>query len=126
MAYQFKPIQRPKYGNKKIIVNGETFDSQKEARRNTTLRQMEQLGMITGLRRQVRFELVPAQKDPETGKVIERAIDYVADFCYQDADGKTVVEDVKGYRNTADAAYRIFVIKRKLMRWIHGIEIREL
>lgn len=126
MAYQFKPIQRPKYGNKKIIVNGETFDSQKEARRNTTLRQMEQIGMITGLRRQVRFELVPTQKDPETGKVIERAIDYVADFCYQDADGKTVVEDVKGYRNTANSAYRIFVIKRKLMRWIHGIEIREL
>ena len=48
---------------------------------------------------------------------------YVADFIYCDADGKTVVEDVKGYKK--GAAYDLFAIKRKLFLHRYGIRIKE-
>lgn len=45
---------------------------------------------------------------------------YIADFVYTDAaTGKLVVEDAKGMRT------RDYIIKRKLMLYIHGIKIRE-
>lgn len=103
-------------------INGHTvqFDSRKEARRYDTLRLMQLAGAISGLQRQVRFELIPAQRDPETGKVIERKCEYVADFVYFDADGRRVVEDTKAVR-TKD-----YIIKRKLMLYRHGIRIQEI
>ena len=125
-----------KYGNTKIEVDGETFDSLKEARRGKELEMLEQAGAIRNLRRQVRYELIPTIREPETvgkrggvkpGKVIERGVDYVADFVYDDAEtGETVVEDVKGYRDTNSAAYKVFVIKRKLALYKFGIHIKEV
>ena len=91
------------------------------------LRILEKAGQITGLRRQVRFLLIPEQREPDTvgpkggvkkGKVLERAVYYVADFVYEEVGG-TVVEDAKGMR-TKD-----YIIKRKLMLERHGIRIRE-
>ena len=91
------------------------------------LRILEKTGEITGLRRQVRFLLIPEQREPDTvgpkggvkkGKVLERAVYYVADFVYEEVGG-TVVEDAKGMR-TKD-----YIIKRKLMLERHGIRIRE-
>lgn len=118
-----------KYGNRKVATDDGTFDSVKEARRNAELQLLAAAGEITDLRRQVHFELIPQQREPDTigprgglikGKVLEKACIYVADFCYIDADGQTVVEDTKGFR-TKD-----YVIKRKLMLYVHGIRIREL
>ena len=109
----------PKYGNRKVEVGGKKFDSQREARRYQELFLMQRAGEISGLQTQVRFELIPAIRG-EDGKVAERAVAYVADFVYRDRDGKQVVEDAKGMRT------REYVIKRKLMRWIHGITIREV
>lgn len=90
---------------------------------------LERAGDIKDLKRQVKFELIPAQREPDTigkrsgihkGKVIENAVSYVADFVYTDCRlGETVVEDSKGMR-TKD-----YIIKRKLMLWIHGIRIFE-
>ena len=57
------------------------------------------------------------------GKLIERACFYVADFVYEQA-GKTVVEDVKGYKK--GATYSVFVIKRKLMLQKFGIRVKEV
>lgn len=121
-----------KYKNEKVTVNGETFDSRKEFYRYLELRLMERAGKITDLRRQVRYELVPPQYDSveryseKTGrrlrggkKIAERGVYYIADFVYGLPDGSTVVEDVKGMK-TAD-----YVIKRKLMRHVHGIKILE-
>ena len=54
------------------------------------------------------------------GKVIEQAVVYYADFVYLTREGKRIVEDVKGVR-TPD-----FVIKRKLMLYIHKIKIKEV
>lgn len=119
---------RSKYGAKKITVNGETFDSKKEYKRFCELSLLVRAGAITELRRQVEYELIPAQREPDTvgvrggvkkGKVIEQAVKYVADFVYKE-NGKLVVEDTKGFK-TKD-----YIIKRKLMLWVHGIRIREI
>lgn len=105
-----------KYHNRKVTRDGETFDSVKEYRRFCELRLLERAGAVTDLRRQVKFELIPAQRID--GKVAERACSYVADFVYME-NGQQVVEDAKGMRTQE---YRL---KRKLMLWVHGIRIRE-
>ena len=106
-----------KYHAKKTELDGITFDSRKEADRYAELKLLERSGAIHNLRRQVRYELIPAQK--KDGKTVERACHYIADFVYED-NGKTVVEDVKGYRT------KEYVLKRKLMLQVHGIEVREV
>lgn len=112
-----------KYGNVKTTVDGIEFDSKKEAARWQKLRQMEKAGEISDLQMQVTYQLIPTQRKPSGG--VERQVYYIADFVYI-KDGKTVVEDVKGYRNPQSAGYAKFVIKRKLMLYFHGIEIREV
>ena len=108
-----------KYNNKKITVDGQKFDSKKEANRYKELRLLEKAGEIKDLRTQVKIKLIPAQRDEATGEVIERECSYKADFVYEE-DEKTVVEDVKGFRT------KEYVIKRKLMLWRYGIRIREV
>lgn len=117
-----------KYRSKKITRDGMTFDSKKEYERWCELRLLEKAGKIKNLQRQVKFELLPSQK--VDGKVVERACHYVADFVYylapqNEADKfldlwKYVVEDTKGFRTTD------YIIKRKLMLWVHGIRIKEV
>lgn len=99
------------------------FDSKREARRYMDLWLMQRAGEITNLRTQVKYSLLPKQVHPDGTQ--ERAIDYVADFVYE-KDGETVVEDSKGFRNTASAAYRVFVMKRKMMLYFHGVTVREV
>lgn len=109
---------RSKYGNRKVTRNGVTYDSKKEADRHAVLKLLERSGKIRDLQRQVKFELIPALRDEKTGKVIERACSYVADFTYYEGD-TFVVEDTKGFR-TPD-----YILKRKLMLYLHGIRIKE-
>lgn len=106
-----------KFHNHKTKVNGVKFDSKAEARRFAQLSLLELTGHITDLKRQVAYLLIPGQRKPSGS--VERAVTYRADFVYQSA-GKTIVEDVKGMR-TPD-----YVIKRKLMLQVHGIEIVEI
>ena len=112
-----------KYRNKKITYNGETYDSVKEYRRHDELKLLQRAGKISGLERQKKFELIPSQKDPKTKKTLLRGISYVADFVYEQ-DGKKIVEDVKGYRG--GSAYAMFMIKKKLMFYFHGILVKEI
>lgn len=118
-----------KYHAQKTIVDGIRFDSQKEAKRYIALKMMEQSGLITDLKRQVKFVLIPAQREEDTvgargavhkGKIIEKECAYIADFVYTDIFGNEVVEDVKGIRTDA------YKIKRKLMLSVHGIRIKEV
>lgn len=112
-----------KYHNKKIIRNGEKWDSIKEYQRWVELCILEQGSLISELRRQVKFVLIPSQRID--GKVVERECAYYADFVYKDNEtGETVVEDVKGYKG--GGAYEVFKIKRKLMLHVHGIRIMEV
>ena len=78
---------------------------------------LEKAGAITELKRQVKYELIPSQRI--NGKVVERSCAYVADFVYRQ-NGEIIVEDTKGFK-TKD-----YIIKRKLMLYIHGIKIKEI
>lgn len=117
-----------KYNNRKVRRDGLTFDSKKEHKRYNELLLLEQAGEIANLRRQVKFVLIPTQREPsqigtrggvKKGKLLERECSYIADFVYTE-NGKTVVEDTKGLR-TKD-----YIIKRKLMLYVHNIRIREV
>lgn len=117
-----------KYKNKKTEVNGILFDSKKEATRYIELNLLEKAGKIHNLRLQVKFVLIPSQYEEIysekkhayiRGNLIERECSYVADFVYEE-NGKTVVEDTKGFK-TPD-----YKIKRKMMLFLKGIRIREV
>lgn len=128
-----------KYGNQKIVSDGQVFDSKREYRRWCELKLLEKAGEIWGLERQVKFVLIPAQHEYtgevykrgkhkgelKPGKCIEREVTYIADFVYflvspfDDCGMEQVVEDCKGMRTTD------YVIKRKLMLFRHGIRIKE-
>lgn len=123
-----------KYHSKKITLNGITYDSKKEAKRHQELLLLERAGAIQSLQTQVKYVLIPAQREPDKvgkrggtikGKLIERECAYIADFTYIE-NGQTVVEDVKGYRNPGSAGLAKYIIKRKLMLYVHGIRIREI
>ena len=134
MAYRWQRTAKTnKYNAKKVSVDGIEFDSKKEARRYQELLLLQKAGEIYMLERQKVYELLPAQREPDTvgkrggvikGKLLERAVEYVADFVYTDKNGKTVVEDVKGFRE--GDAYAVFVLKRKLMLYRYGIKIIEV
>lgn len=116
---------RNKYGNKRVGSHA----SKKEHYRAAELRMMQRAGLISDLREQVSYELIPAQYG-ECGKnfsgrtsrvLLERSCRYIADFVYTDCTtGLTVVEDTKGVRT------KEYIIKRKLMLHVHGIRIKEV
>lgn len=106
-----------KYRNKKVTIDGIVFDSKREAKRYTELKLLEKAGQIQGLELQKEYVLIPSQKI--NGRVAERAVKYKADFVYTE-NGKTIVEDTKGVR-TKD-----YIIKRKLLLYVHGIRIKEI
>lgn len=106
-----------KYHSKRIVIDGEAFDSAKEYRRWCELKFLKKAGQIKDLKRQVEFVLIPAQY--ENGKCLERKCSYFADFTYIQ-NGKLVVEDTKGFK-TKD-----YIIKRKMMLHFHGIRISEV
>ena len=109
-----------KYGAKKVTYDGKTFDSQKEAQRYAELRLLERGKVIEDLHCQVKFTLIPQQYD-KNGRVVERAVHYVADFEYIDIKtGQTIVEDTKGFKT------KEYIIKRKLMLERYGIRIKEV
>lgn len=109
-----------KYHSKKIKTADGIFDSKREYERWRELKLYELAGVIQGLRRQVPFELIPAQYEMngKRTKCVERACVYKADFVYIQ-DGKEVVEDCKGFQTVE------YKIKRKLMLEKYGVKIKE-
>lgn len=122
--------RKNKYHAVKITFNDETFDSKRELGRYTELLKLQDKGIIKDLARQVKYVLIPTQREPGTigprggirqGKLLENECSYVADFVYQIVEtGQIVVEDTKGVR-TKD-----YIIKRKLMLFVYGIQIKEI
>lgn len=125
-------MKRNKYYAKKCVLDGIEFDSKKEAHRYAELLLLQRAKEISGLQRQVKFVLIPVQyemyerygkngKELAPGKrLLEKECAYIADFVYTNKDGKLVVEDTKGVK-TKD-----YIIKRKLMLFIHGIRVKEV
>ncbi|MGI6117809.1 MAG: DUF1064 domain-containing protein [Bilifractor sp.] len=118
-----------KYHARKVFdENGTRFDSAKELRRWKELQMLQKAGEIENLQRQVKFLLIPEQREPDRigpkggirkGKLIERAVYYIADFTYKDKAGREIVEDTKGIRTPE------YVLKRKLMLYQYNIRILE-
>ena len=123
-----------KYKNKKYTAtDGEVFDSYKEYKRYFELSLLEKAGQIRDLKRQVKFVLIPTQREYTTevykkgehkgelkpGRVLEKECAYYADFTYYDGN-LYVVEDAKGVRT------EVYNIKKKLMLKVHGIRIKEV
>lgn len=123
---------RRKYGNSKTVFKGVEYDSKRERDRHIFLLDAERRGIISDLRRQVTFHLLPAQyetvekqlktKTKEVSVCVERAVDYIADFTYM-KDGQLVVEDTKIAKKLLPPEY---VLKRKMMLYFHGIKIKEV
>lgn len=101
-----------KYRNEPVTVNGVRYASQKEFRRHCDLKLLERAGQISNLQFQPKYKMVI-----NGHKVCE----YWADFSYTE-NGKPVVEDVKSPATRKD---KVYVLKKKLMKACHGIEIRE-
>ena len=108
---------KSKYGAQKITVDGERFDSKREAARYLELRLQEKQGAIQNLRRQVAFVLLNDYTRSD-GKHI-RGIKYIADFTYLGPGGDLVVEDCKGFRTD------IYKLKKKLFEARYGTIIKE-
>lgn len=110
-----------KFNAEKVVSNDCQFDSKHEKRRYDELLKMQGMGLISDLRTQVKFELMPMVRYPTAGKTSRRRI-YIADFTYL-RDGVLVVEDAKSEITAKDSTYSL---KKHLMMLIHGIEILEV
>ena len=121
-----KAVKKSKYRAVKTTVDDKVFDSKKEAARYSQLETMQRVGLISDLKYKkadCTFLLTV------NGDIVCK---YIADFVYtelvitKDANemcwhkNKTIVEDVKGIKT---AVYRL---KKKLMKAVHGIEIKEV
>ena len=127
-------MRKSKYGNRKCQWNGITFDSKHEMERYRELYLLQRAGEISNLRTQVSFTLIPAQYETsheiykagphkgekKPGKILERKCEYIADFVYTLPSGECVVEDAKGMHT------KEYLIKRKLMLYMHKIRVVEV
>lgn len=95
---------------------GHQHASKKEAKRCGELTLMQKAGEITGLCQQPEFVLMVANSDGGGWIPVGK---YRADFEYLDKSERRVIEDCKGVRTP------IFILKKKLMKAIYGIEVLE-
>lgn len=105
-----KKVKKHKYSSKKTVVDEIEFDSVKEANRYKQLKLLLKAGEIGMLQLQVPFELNPGGS---------HSLKYIADFCYITYDGIHITEDCKGFRT------REYLKKKRLMKKVHKIEIKE-
>lgn len=114
------PKKPAKYGNVKVVIDGEKFDSKREAGHWLELKARQCAGEIRNLKRQVPFDLFA----PAIGGGWVTVAIYLADFTFLERDGgddwTAVVADSKGART------QMYQLKKKWLRLQSGIEIREL
>ena len=127
MAKQWYP-KKNKYGNKKVTVDGVTYDSVGEHQRFCFLKLLERAGEIKELQYHKEFELIPPIRKEihckmKNGTTYTRVTNeprvYEADFTYTIvATGEEVVEDFKG------VVTPLFEFKADLFRYKYGKEIK--
>jgi len=96
---------RPKYGNRKTVIDDIKFDSQREANEYCELKIRKQAGEILDFDMQVPFKVVPGFA---RGRKKYRPTIYIADFVVTHLDGTKEVRETKGVKTSA------YMIKRKL------------
>lgn len=105
------PRKRGKFNAKKTELDGIMFDSMKEAGRYEDLKQDQETGAITDLELQPVFQVVINSK---------KVCKYRGDFRYTTKEGKSIVEDVKGFKTP------VYRLKKKLVEAQFGIIITEV
>lgn len=110
-------MSKAKYGNKKVIRDGITFDSAMEAKYYEHLKKLQAQGIVTSFELQPRFVLLP--KFEKNGKKY-REIGYTADFTVYYADGHTEVVDIKGM------VTQQFELRKKLFEYRYPHELKLL
>lgn len=103
-----------KYGNVPTYVDGQRFDSKKEAARFGHLRMLEQAGVIRDLMVHEPFPLIVHGQDCGS---------YVSDFTYTTETGERVVEDVKSAATRKLPTYRL---KVRLVWALYGLRVVEV
>lgn len=134
MPVRLKRKKGNKYNAKKVVVDGITFDSEKESKRYLFLKQAQADGLISGLELQPKFELIPPikeiyikhlkTKDKVCERTVQLPITYKGDFSYI-KDGVRVIEDVKASPHIASLD-KAFLIKEKLFRYLFGFSIKRI
>ena len=131
----FKYRNGNKYGNRKVVSDGITFDSIRERDYYYFLKEKERRNEISNLRLQVPYEIVPSvkktyvktfkRKPDEIREVtVQQAVHYVADFVY--TDNATGLEEIVDVKSPATRKDKVYILKKKMMRAFNGIEILEV
>ncbi|GLC88677.1 DUF1064 domain-containing protein [Lysinibacillus piscis] len=110
-------MTKSKYGNKKVVHDGITFDSALEVKYYDHLKHLQAQGIVTSFELQPRFVLLP--KFEKNGKKY-REIGYNADFTVHYADGHSEVVDIKGM------VTQQFELRKKLFEYRYPLELRLL
>ena len=105
-----------KYGNKKVVVDGITFDSKSEAAYYKKMLRDQEAGLVKEFNMQKTYTLLDKFEHPKTGKAV-RAIKYIADFEVIYPDGRVEVVDIKGFKTP------IYRLKEKLFMFRYNIPI---
>jgi hypothetical protein len=121
LTHRTQKPSKSKYGNRKVTIDGYTFDSVKEGNRYMDLKYMLLTGVIRDLELQKKFVLDDGFRDNE-GKW-HRDFSYVCDFYYYDNEKQEwIIEDVKSEATKKDKVYRI---KKRFMAK-YGLKISEV
>jgi hypothetical protein len=105
------PKKPSKYKNRKVELDGYTFDSQAEANRYAELKLLERAGKVTHIILQPQFDFYVG---------LELMFRYFADFSYLNEHDNKIIEDVKGPRTP------VYRLKKKLIEARYGIKITEI
>lgn len=123
---------KSKYGNSKVSIDGISFDSKREGNVYLRLKDLQSRGRISDLQIHPKWELQPKltetyvkhlkTKDKECERTVLLPITYEADFAFYH-NGKYIVLDVKISKSLLPKEYQI---KKKMMRYVHGITLTEV
>lgn len=134
MAFPNNFVRHGKYNNNKVVRHGIKFDGEREADRYDFLMDCQRRGLITDLKRQVEFVLLPDEykefpKQLKTKIKYEKkrvfiGVSYRADFVYfHVAKQVHVVEDVKASPKMIPKDYQL---KEKMMHSLLHIDIHRV
>jgi hypothetical protein len=118
MAVVYRCKRQTKFRNKRVRYDGFLFGSGKEKDRYIELKLLEKSGEIRNLTVHPSFLLVVNGHDVGS---------YVADFMYR-VGSKDVIEDTKGKdeRSGWSTQTQLYKLKKKLMKALYGVEVKEI
>ena len=106
-ALRVNAPKKSKYHNEKVVLDGITFDSKKEARYYANLLIQKKAGLVKEFELQPVFILQDSYRTKDGKKV--REIVYKADFRVTYTNNRQVIVDVKGHKT------KEYLLKKKML-----------